>query len=401
MAEPATDAGRQQHLGTGSFDPWSRSLNRSNIWQIYHAMRQEAAAVRSGAYGGYWLLPRYSDVKNAALNHKVFSSRFGTRIGIQGTVDPRAAAIEYDPPEHRKFRSAMIAPFTAKRIGEFSGLVERYASAIVANVLSAGSFDIVHDIAGPMSVGVISEIIGFDGGAKDRNRELALALIGAGYETVSTAGDEYNRFLEQEVQKRINAPTAGFLGELVSHATQDAEFDVRELVAIARALALAGHHTTINGISSMLLRVADEELRNHWLSDPESDLAISGFVEETLRIDPPIHLEGRRTTEPVKVGDVCIPAGSQVALLFGSANHDDEMFPEPEEFNPLRPVGHLSFGHGIHTCLGMGLARLEMASVLKEVHKHIPRVRLSGTPVDSGMIFGHHMGWEAMPAVIE
>jgi cytochrome P450 len=89
---------------------------------------------------------------------------------------------------------------------------------------------------------------------------------------------------------------------------------------------------------------------------------------------------------------VHIPIGSQVALLFASANHDDEVFPKPEEFNPQRPVGHLSFGHGIHTCLGVGLARLEMAALLKEVLKRIPRVRLGSMPVDTGMIFGHHVG---------
>jgi hypothetical protein len=96
----------------------------------------------------------------------------------------------------------MIAPFTAKRIGEFSALVNGYASAVVANALTAGSFDIVQDVAGPVSVGVISEIIGFDGTARDRNRELALALIGAGHETTTTASEEYNRFLEQEVYKK-------------------------------------------------------------------------------------------------------------------------------------------------------------------------------------------------------
>jgi hypothetical protein len=103
MAELGTDVGRHQNSPAASFDPWSRDLNRSNVWLIYRVMREEAAAVHSSAYGGYWLIPRYSDVKNATLNHKVFSSRFGTRIGIQGTVDPRAAAIEYDPPEHRSF----------------------------------------------------------------------------------------------------------------------------------------------------------------------------------------------------------------------------------------------------------------------------------------------------------
>lgn len=387
-------------IGISTFDPWSGELNRENIWRLYREMRAEGAAIRSDAYGGIWLLSRYADVKNAALDHKNFSSRYGTRIGIRGRMNPPAAPIEYDPPEHRRFRNAMIAPFTAKRIGDFTDLVRRRAESVVKKVVDAGEFDVVHDIAEPMSVGVISDILGFDGDTQVRNRSLALTVLRAGYDTVGAASQAYADFLEHEVNKRMAAPVEGLLGELVGRG-QQGEFDVRELVAMARAFALAGHHTTINAVSSMLMRVADEDNRTRWLSDPSDSSTIMGFVEEVLRIDPPIHLEGRWTAAAVEVGGVEIPAESQVALLFASANHDESVFVEPGEFTPSRPVGHLTFGHGVHACLGMALARMEMAELLTVFLARVRRFRLTGAPVDAGMVFGHHMGWEAMPAATE
>jgi cytochrome P450 len=383
-----------------SFDPWTQRLDRSNIWAIYQTMRASAPAVYSGA-GGFWLLTRYADVKRAALNPKIFSSAHGSRIGIRGTMSPPAVPIEYDPPESRKFRNEMIAPFTAARIDRLSGLVDGHVRAAVAHALEAGKFDIVHDIAAPLAIGVISDVIGFDDEARHLNRELALAVVGANHEAGIAATTAYNDFLADEVTKRIETPTPGFLGELVTRSMATGEFDPPNLMSIARSMALAGHHTTINGASSMLLRYADPAIRERWLSDPESDSVISGFVEETLRIDPPIHMEARWTTQSIDVDGVTVPAGNQVALVFASANRDESAFEQPEEFIADRRGAHLAFGHGVHTCLGMALARLEMGSLLKEVIARIPRLRLDGEPDDIGIFFGHHMGWGGMPAAVE
>jgi len=398
MTETGTNK-RPAATALDAFDPWSDEWNRSNIWATYRAMREAAPAMYSGARCGFWMLSRHADVKRAALNNKVFSSAHGSQVGFDRTTTPPSAAIEFDPPDHRRYRSVMIAPFTAARIGQLSGLVDRHVRIVVDRALAAGSFDVVHDVGAPLAVGVISEIIGFDDEARDRNRELALAVVGAGHEAATIAHAAYDAFLAEEVRRRIETPMPGFLGELVTRSMADGEFEPPELLSIARAMALAGHHTTINGVASMLLRAADPSIRDRWLS-ARDESAISEFVEESLRIDPPIHMEARWTTEAVNVSGVLVPADVQVALIFGSANHDESVYPDPDQFIPARPGGHLAFGHGIHTCLGMGLARMEMATLLKEMLERMPGLRLDGDPVDSGMFFGHHMGWDSVPAAV-
>jgi cytochrome P450 len=383
------------------FDPWSNALNRFNIWTIYRQMREQAPAVHSTARGGFWVITRYADVRRAAFDYKTFISGNGSRIGFRGTLDPPAAAIEYDPPDHRRFRSVMIAPFTAGRIGELSDVVDRHVQLVVDAAIDAGSFDVVHDLGEPLAVGVISEILGFDDEARARNRHLTLAVVGASHHDASNANAAYEAFLYEEIQKRVETPSDGFLGQLVTRSMEDDAFTSSELMSIARAMALAGHHTTINGVASMLLRVADDEVRKRWISkSPVAATLVSGFVEESLRIDPPIHMEARWTTDGAEIDGVQIPAESQVALVYASANHDEAMFARPEEFDPTRAAGHLAFGHGIHTCLGMALARMEMSTLLAAVLERMPALRLTDEPVDSGMFFGHHMGWHSMPAAI-
>jgi cytochrome P450 len=148
----------------------------------------------------------------------------------------------------------------------------------------------------------------------------------------------------------------------------------------------------------MLMRMTDDTPRRLFLED--RDLA-PRMVDEALRRDPPIHYEGRTSTEDVVMGGAEIKAGEKVALLYASGNHDEEVYPDPERFDPLRegPL-HLSFGHGIHKCLGEHLSRLEMGIVLEEMFARFPGYRLTGEPAGGGMVYGHHMAWDSVPAAM-
>lgn len=382
-----------------SFDPWDPRLNHSNIWQVYRALRDQGSAVHSGAHENFWVITRYEDVKAAASNHSVFSSRYGVAIGSisdDTNVSVRRTPIAIDPPDHAKYRSAMIAPFQARRIGRFEELVHKHIETILEQIGGRSTVDAVRDIAEPLSVSVISDIIGFNPEARARNRELALDMIHANFQEVAKARRVYDEFLAGEAERALVEPSDGMLGELAAQTGPGKAFTKAELAAMLHGLALAGHHTTINGISSMLLLAADPDIRSRWLPDPFDEPAIRRFVEEALRLDPPIHLEGRRTSETVRVGDVDVPAHAQVALLYASANHDERMFANPELFDSSRPASHLTFGHGIHSCLGMALSRMEMSAVLSAVVQRFPAYRLAADPVDSGMVYGHHMGWESI-----
>lgn len=382
-----------------SFDPWDPRLNHGNIWQIYKTLRDQGSAIRSDAHDDFWVITRYEDVKAAASNHGAFSSGFGVTIGSisdDPSVSVRRIPIATDPPDHAKYRSAMIAPFQARRIGRFEESVHKHIETILGRISGKRTVDVVRDIAEPLSVSVISDIIGFDSVARARNRELALGLINANFQESAAARRVYHDFLADEAENALVRPSDGMLGELAAQTGPGKTFAKADLAAMLHGLALAGHHTTINGISSMLLIAADPDVRSRWLSDPLDALAIRRFVEETLRLDPPIHLEGRRTTEAVRVGEAVIPAHAQVALLYASANRDERVFANPETFDPARQAPHLSFGHGVHTCLGMALSRMEMSAALSAVVRRFPAYRLAADPVDSGMVYGHHMGWESI-----
>ena len=387
--------------GLDHFDPWDRRISYSNIWPIYRKMREKAAAHYSDAHNGFWSIVRYREVKAAARDHRLFSSASGTSIGEHHNdrSTPPKAPIEYDPPQHTRFRKAIQEPFLPRKMDDFTEGVRATVRELLDHIGEMGSFDIVTDLAEPVPQEVLSKIVGFDEDTKATNRELVLKVVNADLAEKPQAWKDFHSFLRGEIRSRQADPRGDFLSHLCVDEFDGAKFSEDELVSMLAALALAGHHTAINGISSVLRRVSDERIKSAYLSDRTLGTKI---VEETLRCDPPIHLEARTTTEAVEVDGVKIPANSQVALLYASGNHDDAEFANPEEFDLSRDSNqHLSFGHGIHTCFGMHLARLEMNIVLEETLTRFPHYRLVGPQIDSGMVYGHHMGWESIPASVE
>ena len=224
-----------------------------------------------------------------------------------------------------------------------------------------------------------------------------MALVHSDLSTMGDAYQDYEDFLRDEVRARRRTPGEDFISELWSMEPEGGPFDESELTVMVRALALAGHHTTVNAISSLLMHMSDEDVRRRYCDEPCPEQA----VEEVLRLDPPVHLEARTTTARVIIGDEEIPPGAKIALLYASGNRDERRYDAPDRFDPWqeRPP-HLSFGHGLHKCLGAPLARLEMGVILDEMMDRFPSYRLIDDPVDSGMVIGHHMGWESIPAVV-
>lgn len=387
--------------GLDHFDPWDRRISYGNIWNIYQTMRKRGAAHYSNAHNGFWSIVTHKEIKAAARDHRTFSSARGTSIGEHHSEPgtPPKAPIEYDPPEHTRFRKAVQEPFMPRKMESLSSGVRESVNDILDQIATNDEFDIVEDLAEPVPQEVLSKILGFDGPTRDANRELVVKVVNADLADKPGAWKRFHDFLRSEIRKRQADPGDDFLSHLCVDEFDGARFEESELVAMLAALALAGHHTAINGISSMLRRVADDKIRQAYLADRTLGTKI---VEEALRCDPPIHLEARTTTEPVVVGGSKIPANVQVALLYASGNHDESVFADPETFDLSRdPNQHLSFGHGIHTCFGMHLARLEMNIVLEETLKRFPHYQLRGPQLDSGMVYGHHMGWESIPASIE
>ncbi len=390
----------QPEWGLSEFNPWDRRITEKNIWPIYRAMREKGPVVHSDALGGFWCVTRYQEVRAAALDHRTFSSRNALEIGKQNWSDrPKTRLIETDPPEHTRIRKAMQAPILQKRMSNFSEGMRESVTDLLRVIAEKKEFDIVADLAEPIPQEVVGRILGFDEATRRINRELVLRFVHSDLENSEATHADFWAFLIETVQDRLRHPGEDFLSELCTSEVDGKRFTEAELVGMLHGFALAGHHTAIDGISSMLKYASSDKVKKAYLADPSIGAQV---VEETLRCDPPIHLEGRSTNVDTVVGGVEIPAGESVALLYASANHDDRQFENPEVFDISRgPVQHLAFGYGIHMCIGLHLARLEMNTVLEEMMRWFPSYRLAGEPENSGMVFGHHMGWESMPAVIE
>ena len=277
------------------------------------------------------------------------------------------------------------------------GVVEAAVAAALDRMADLNEFDVVSDFAEPIPRKAISFIMGIKPDQQAEFSRLAIARIHAPMTLFEAAQLQYYEFFRDEVvESCVRSPDSGFISELLNAEINGERITPAEVAHIAAGLATAGYATTIHGITSLVYRVASSDSGRTAFTDPD----VAGrVVEEALRIDPPIHLEGRTAVVPVAVGDTTIPAGDQVALLYASANHDDSVYTDPETFDPRRTsVGHLAFGHGVHKCLGAPLARLEMGIVLREMLTRFPNCHLLEEPVSESMAHGHHLGWESILA---
>lgn len=386
--------------GVDHFDPWDRRITYQNIWPIYQNMRDAAPVVHSDALGGFWCVTRYAEVREVARDPQKFSSNYSLAIGKANWPKEKKTSrlIETDPPQHTRKRKAMQAPLLLKKMDGFADAIRAEVRQSLDRIADLGEFDIVSDLAEPVPQEALADILGFDEETRKRNRELVLDFVHSDLSRSKETQENFMRFLEETIQVRLDNPGNDFLSELCHMEVDGERFSKKELVGMLHGFALAGHHTSIDGISSMLRRVADDNIKAAYLNDPSIAQSI---VEESLRIDSPIHLEGRSTTQKVVVGGIEIPEGESIALLYASANHDERQFEDPDTFIATRQGNqHLAFGHGIHMCIGMHLARLEMKTVLEEMMARFPNYKLVGRSTDSGMTFGHHMGWDSMPASI-
>lgn len=390
----------QPEWGISNFNPWDLRITNDNIWPIYREMREKAAAVHSEELGGFWSITRYQEVRAAALDPRSFSSKHALEIGKDNWTEdrPRTRLIETDDPAHARYRKAMQAPILQKRMAGFADGMKESVRKLLDHIADLKEFDIVEDLAEPIPQEVLADILGFDEATRVKNRELVLKFVHADLSTSEATHKNFWNFLNEIIEDRIQHPGDDFLSELCTTEVDGERFSPSELSGMLHGFALAGHHTAIDAISSMLRFASNEEVKKAYLADPSIGPKI---VEETLRIEAPIHLEGRTTTVDVEVGGVKIPAGESVALIFASANHDDRQFENPDIFDFSRsPNPHVAFGYGLHMCIGLHLARLEMNTVLSELLARFPSYHLTEEPKNSGMVFGHHMGWDSMPAII-
>ncbi len=350
---------------------------------------------RTSFYAESWTICGYQRV-----NRLLRDSRLSTdprTIGIRR--DPRADnavtlrepdMMNLDGPEHQRLRALVQKAFTPRSVQQFKPQIEAVVDECLDAIPSL-PFDVVPALAKPIPTKAIAEFMGVDSGHHVQFKQWTDSLLLQGY-PMPTA-DQWDEILDADaalrdymdtiVQQRRRQPADDLISRMVAAQEQDARLTNREIVDMCYLLIGAGNFTTTDLISNSI---------NLLLAQPEKDYSDTSLapilIEECLRMDSPVLAVRRFARETLEVDGTTIPKGSVVSLVVAAANHDSQQFANPEGFDAQRqPNAHLSFGRGIHHCLGSALAKLEAQVTVEKLGQRYPNLQLSSAKRSKRMDF--------------
>ncbi|HEY6421255.1 MAG TPA: cytochrome P450, partial [Candidatus Binataceae bacterium] len=288
------------------------------------------------------------------------------------------------PPIHSRLRKLVSKAFTPRRVRELEPRIRAITSGLLDRVAAKGEFEVMTDLANPLPVIVIAELLGLPSDHHDQFKQWSNALIsgfrpdmsGAVPEESVNARNSLRSYFAAEIEKRRATPGDDLVSALVASRDEDEALSEGELLAFVVLLLLAGNETTTNLIGNGLLALCrNPEQFARMRREPE---LTPRAIEEMLRYDPPVQMTMRTAKQDVNIGGTHIAANTFAFVLLAAANRDSKQFPNPAEFDVGRdPNDHVSFGEGIHFCLGAPLARLEGAVAIGSVLERFPGLRLA------------------------
>lgn len=292
--------------------------------------------------------------------------------------------LELEPPRHTRLRSLVLRAFTSRRIAALAPEIAALSEALI-DVLPRGAFDLLPSFAQKLPVIIIARLLGVPETMAPQLLAWSNAMVGmyqagrtrAMEDRAAAAAAAFSDFLRGYVEERRARPADDLITHLIA-AEQDGErLTHDELITTCILLLNAGHEATVhtlgNGVKALL-----EQATPAALLAPDR---IEGTVEEILRYDPPLHLFTRWAYQDVTVEGQAIAKGTEVALLLAGANRDPAVWPDPHRFDPARTATpNLSFGAGLHFCVGAPLARLELQIALPILFRRLPALQLAAPP---------------------
>ena len=367
-----------------------------NPFPHYEQMRA-AAPVFQDDQSGSWHVFRYDDVQRVLSEHATFSSRMGGG-NPSGTGQLFSASlITTDPPRHRQLRSLVTQAFTPKAVDALAPRIAALTGELLdAMTTGGGSADLIRELAYPLPVIVISELMGIP--AEDRERfkhwsdvvvsQTRTAPAGEGQESTTSEMVEYFLAL---IDQRRSRPGNDLISSLLAAEIEGQKLTVPELLGFCSLLLVAGNETTTNLIGNAVLCLAESpDIHARLLDEPG---LIPQTLEEVLRFRSPVQSMYRVAAAETVLGGQRIPAGAPLVAWIGSANRDEQQFERAAEFDVDRnPNRHLAFGHGIHFCLGAPLARLEARIALESLLARFPGLSVAPDAqlerMESSIVYG-------------
>ncbi|KFA88079.1 cytochrome P450 [Archangium violaceum] len=350
---------------------------------------------------GCYVLTRHEDIASVLKNPVLFSSKLMAPSAMMpreiGEDVLRFFQVENNlltsiPPLHTRLRGLVGRAFTPRRVAELEPRIREICGELLDTMLAREEFELVAELAAPLPVIVIAEMLGveperrldFKRWSDDLLRTTAMMGASQELDRLRDSLLAFHAYLEAVVERRRREPRQDLISALLEASESEGGFlSTLDIMAFTRLLLVAGNETTTNLIGNgmvALLRHPSEWER--LAADPS---LLPNAIEEMLRYDSPAQALVRLVMEDTELAGQALPKGSRVLLLLGAANRDPHRFPEPDRFDITREAqGHSSFGHGIHFCLGAPLARIEAKVVFEELFRRVRRV--SFAPGQEGTI---------------
>src|SRR5438270_1325265 len=390
-------------LETPGFDPSDPGF-LEDPYPVLNRLREAAPVFYDEAHER-WFVTRHEDVRSC-LRDKRLGRNFrhvltAEEIGVP-PLDPRWQAfwaterwslLWLEPPDHTRIRKLVAAAFTPRSVEALREPARDLARDLLEPLAETGAMELLYDYAQPYSIAVICRMLGVP---LDRHRDLLdwshrmvkmyeFEVPAEAATAANRAAAEFRAYVAELIEERRASPRDDMVTALVEARVDGGRLSDDEIVSTVIVLLNAGHEATVNTLGNGTLAFAHRS--DQWRRVVTGDVLASDAVEEMIRFDPPLQLFERWVlTDGFTIGEVAVPSGAKIAMLFGAANRDPRVFAEPEDFDVGREnaTQHIGFGGGIHVCIGAPLARIELEASVNALRELWPTFELVEEPRRTG-----------------
>ncbi|MFF3847046.1 cytochrome P450 [Streptomyces sp. NPDC002328] len=380
------------------FDPWDPAFV-ADPYPAYAELRGRGRVIHYEPTD-QWLVPHHADVSallrdrrlGRAYQHRFTHEDFG-RTAPPVEHEPfhtlnDHGMLDLEPPDHTRIRRLVSKAFTPRTVERLTPYVSKLAGELVDGLVAAGGGDLLTDVAEPLPVAVIAEMLGIPEGDRAPLRPWSADICGMyelnpSQETAAKAvraSVEFSAYLRELIAARREEPGDDLISGLIAAHDEGDRLTEQEMISTAVLLLNAGHEATVNATVNgwwALFRNPEQ------LAALRADHSlVPSAVEELMRYDTPLQLFERWVLDEIEIDGTVLPRGAEIAMLFGSANHDPEVFDAPDRLDLGRGDNpHISFSAGIHYCIGAPLARIELAASMRALLERAPTLRPTAEPV--------------------